>query len=459
MVGDLPVLPGMLTTGLDAYEQPMRGPAGRARAVVRPQTIAEVQDILRWAIADRVPVLPQGANTGLVSSSIPDDSGAVVVLSTERMNGMMRIDPVERTATVGAGVRLSTLNGAAAAYGLHLPIDLSADPALGGMVSTNTGGTRVLRYGALRHHVLDLQMVTADDATSVLGGDRAVRKDSRGVDFTQMCIGAGGTLGVVTRVTISLTPIPTERATWWIMLEPGREIDLLACLEQADVGLSAFELVSANALLGPAQSPSAARLPFPELANGGAAALIEVEGPKATSHRLADIFAQAAQDGLLSDAVEMPFEKAWQIRHAVPDGLRCMGLVLGHDVAVPRRRIPAVRAAAAGLVAAIAPRATLCDFGHVGDGGLHLNVLFPRAGAPPTADERAELRAAMDALVAPDGTFSAEHGLGPLNAATWLASSTPIERAVITALKQVVDPHGILGHPGHPYNRLRLGAY
>jgi FAD/FMN-containing dehydrogenase len=131
-----------------------------------------------------------------------------------------------------------------------------------------------------------------------------------------------------------------------------------------------------------------------------------------------------------------------------------MGTVLGHDVAVPRRRIPEVRHAARATVAELAPRARLCEFGHVGDGGLHLSVLFPHDVEPPTEAQRSAIRRALDDLVAADGTYSAEHGLGPLNAQRWLATTSPMEQAVVKALKETLDPHGILGHPQHPYNLL-----
>ena len=445
-------LPGLLVTDLGAYEQPWRGEPGKARAVVRPSSLDEVRDVVRWAVRERVRLLAQGANTGLVGASTPDRAGDAIVLSTERLITPLSIDPVERTAVVGAGVRLSALNDAAAHHGLHLPIDLAADPTLGGMIATNTGGTRVLRYGALRHHVLDVQAVAATSDADVFGHGTALRKDSRGIDIGQLIVGSGGALCIVTQVTVSLTPLPTQRATWWILPTENREIDLLHFFERAGDGLSAFELISANAMAAAGHAPERVRLPFPLDAITDAAALIEWIGPG--SEHVAELFQQAAERGLVRDAVEMPADSAWAVRHAITDGLRTMGTVLGHDVAVPRRRIPEVRNAARATVAEVAPRARLCEFGHVGDGGLHLSVLFPHDVDPPTDAERSEIRRAVDDLVAADGTYSAEHGLGPLNAQRWLATTSPMERAVVKTLKQALDPLGILGHPRHPYNLL-----
>ncbi len=445
-------LPGLLTTDLGAYEQPWRGEAGKARAVVRPSSLDEVRDVVRWAVRERVRLLAQGANTGLVGASTPDTDGRIVVLSTERLTSPLSIDPVERVAIVGAGVRLSALNDAASEHGLHLPIDLAADPTLGGMIATNTGGTRVLRYGSLRLHVLTVQSVAATSDADVVGHGTALRKDSRGIDIGQLMVGSGGALGIVTQVTVSLTPLPTQLSTWWILPMEDREIELLHFFERAGEGLSAFELVSANAMMAAGHAPEQVRLPFPLDSITNAAALIEWIGTG--SQHMAELFQQAAERGLVRDAVEMPRDAAWAVRHAITDGLRTMGTVLGHDVAVPRRRISKIRNAARALVADIAPRAQLCEFGHVGDGGLHLSVLFPHDAPPPTEAERTTIRRALDDLVATDGTYSAEHGLGPLNAQRWLATASPMEQAVVKALKETLDPYGILGHRLHPYNLL-----
>ncbi len=448
-------LPGLLTSDLAAYEQPWRGEAGKARAVVRPSSVDEVRDIVRWAVRERVRLLPQGANTGLVGASTPDADGETVVLSTERLTSRLRIDTVERVAIVGAGVRLSALNAAAAEHGLHLPIDLAADPTLGGMIATNTGGTRVLRYGALRQHVVNVSSVAATATADEFGYRPALGKDSRGLDFAQMMVGSGGALGVVTQVTVRLTPLPTQRATWWILpMSEHLVIDLLLLLQHAGDGLSAFELVSANAMMAAGHAPEQVRLPFPLDAITDDAALIEWVGPG--SEHVAEVLQKAAERGLLRDAVEMPPDAAWAVRHAITDGLRTMGTVLGHDVAVSRRLLGGIRNEARVKVADIAPRAKLCEFGHAGDGGLHLSVLFPHDVDPPSGAERAAIRSALDDLVASVGTYSAEHGLGPLNAKRWLATTSPLEQAMVKALKDTLDPQGILGHPQHPYNLLGM---
>ena len=218
--------------------------------MVQPVDRDEVRAVVRYAVAAGVRLVPQGANTGLVGASVAPSEQPCVVLSTERLRAPITIEVGDASATVLAGTRLSELNGAAERHGLHLPIDLGADPCLGGMVATNTGGSRVLRHGPMRHHVLGVEVVAADDDATVYGSLAGVRKDSRGIDPTQLVIGSGGTLGVVTAVTVALTPIPRATETWWLAVDdPAVVVDVLTFLDGRRPGtISAFEYLSANAL-------------------------------------------------------------------------------------------------------------------------------------------------------------------------------------------------------------------
>jgi len=150
------------------YETAARYGGGTAAAVVRPADTAQVAAVLRHCVRRRLPFIPQSGNTGLVLGSTPDDSGGQIILSLDRLRAAPRIDVGDRTATVAAGVRLSALNAALEPHDLFLPIDVSSDPMIGGMVATNTGGARFLRYGDMRRHVLALEVVLPDDAGTVL---------------------------------------------------------------------------------------------------------------------------------------------------------------------------------------------------------------------------------------------------------------------------------------------------
>ncbi len=232
------------------FQQPARGAGGRAAVVVAPASVDEVRAVVRLAITESVRLLPQGANTGLVGASVAPADPPTAVLSTERLRAAVTINVDDSTATVGAGTRLSELNAAAAVHRLQLPIDLGADPAIGGMIATNTGGSRVLRYGPMRRYVLAAEVVAADDAVAVFGSLGALRKDSRGLDATQLAIGSGGTLGVITGAVVDLVPLPRSMQTWWLAIDDASHvIELLAAFERRRPGvLSAFELVSGAAL-------------------------------------------------------------------------------------------------------------------------------------------------------------------------------------------------------------------
>ncbi len=456
------------------WEVPARGVRGRAATVFEPRTVGHVRAAIVDARKLRRPVVSQGANTGLVGSSVPTLDGTCAVLSLDRMNTIIDLSPIDAVAVVEAGVRLSQLNEAAAAHGLHLPVDLAADPSIGGMIATNTGGSRVVRHGPMRHHVLAVEAVIADEEVSVVGGLSALRKDSRGLDLAQVLIGSGGTLGVITRAVVALTPLPHERITWWLSLDRvDHVVDLFTLLDRRRPGqLSAFEFVSHLALRHALEAPGAPPSPFGARLPPGGAVLVEwttagpsVAGRPADRVDLSDLeddVAVAFDSGSITDGVLVDATTAWALRHRVSDSLRTFGTVAGHDVSVPRRHLVAMRSEALVAIAAIEPDALVCDFGHVGDGGLHFNVLYPRTifgdvfgDEPLFAQRLARVRATVEQVATRhDGSFSAEHGLGPFNASSWRASTPAAQRHIVRALKAAVDPRTILGHPGHPYNRL-----
>jgi FAD/FMN-containing dehydrogenase len=218
--------------------------------------------------------------------------------------------------------------------------------------------------------------------------------------------------------------------------------------------ISALEFVSRAAFERTLASAGAPPNPFGTDVPGGAVLAEWSLGDDAAPSVEDDIDAAFAA-GLISDGRLVDASAAWDLRHRVSDSLRALGVVLGHDVSVPRSALMEVRRRAIDAVAAIAPDGVMCDFGHAGDGGLHLNVLFPSASTPPSDAQRTAIRQCIDDVVASfGGSYSAEHGLGPLNAERWLATTPSIERRLVAAVKDTVDPHRILGHPGHPYNRI-----
>jgi len=401
-----------------------RGSVGHSRAFVRPADAGQIAEILRFAAAAELRVIPQGARTGLVGAGAADDSGKMILLGLDRLNAAPYIDPPNRTATVEAGVPLSVLNAAAAEHGLFFPIDLGADPSVGGMIAANTGGARFLRYGDVRRNVLGLDVVLADrEGTSLkLGG--ALWKDNSGLDLKQMLIGSSGALGIVTRATLALQPLPAVTVTALIALGDARSSeDLLLVLEDGCGSLlTAFEGLSPAAYEAALNHVPRLRRPF----TAGKAkyyVLVELSAGKAfNAEQLQEILGETLspwferEGGILDVAVDLG-DALWAIRHAVPEGLRSLGHVIGCDIALRRGDVSEFRERVGAEILLAFPDLILCDFGHIGDGGLHFNMVWPRhCGTLPTGlAEQARLRVFAAVVEHYQGSFSAEHGIGPRN--------------------------------------------
>ena len=424
---------------LSAYEQPWRGDRGRAAFVARPADLEQVRAVVRWLTAHRVPVVVQGANTGLVGASVPGPTSGCAVLSTERLTAPLDVHVADLAVTAGAGVLLSQVQAAGEPHGLELPIDLPADPSIGGLVATNAGGARVLRHGDVRRRLLGVQVVLADDDATVLGDLRPLRKKNDSLRLTDVVVGSAGLLAVVTAATFELAHRPADRAT--ALVVPAAPVVAVARELERVLGsaLGALELVSGTALRLTVGHLDTVADPFPGR-DVDDVLLVEVEGAGAVDTLLA---ALESLGGRLADAAVLPPDRAWALRHGVSEALARAGVVLGLDVSLPRAALAAARRETAELVARLVPGAVLADFGHVGDGGLHLNVVLPSGHDPAGAQAlRREVYALVDRH---GGSFSAEHGLGPANVEWWLGHEPPAERATLAAVKRVLDPYGLLG--------------
>lgn len=452
------VLSTQLLTGDDAtpHESPWRGPGGKALAVAKPVDMDEVRDVVRWARRTGTRILPQGAVTGLVGASTPPPEGPPpLVLSTDALTARLDIHESDAVALVDAGVRLSELNGAARPFGLELPVDLAADPSLGAMVATNTGGSRVLTHGDMSHHVLGVEAVIADPDVSVIGNLRGLRKDNTGPDPSRMMIGSAGAFGIVTSVAVALSPIPTERATVLVGPIPDASaVSMLTALRrQLGRELSAFEVMCPAAVRA-GLSRTRPNGPVDPGTDPDVLVLVEASGADGVPDRLVEAMASIRTPngaiGVPGRAV--PTTEAWALRHAITEGLRATGDVLGFDLSVRPADLPALRAGVRRLVAETDPALVVADFGHWGDGGVHANVVVP-AGHQVDDTLTEKLRERIYSVVTDQfaGSFSAEHGIGPSNAAVWAATTPATEVELLAAFKAVTDPERVLGHPGLPF--------
>lgn len=422
IVGDGHVITG--DADLAGYDCDGRGPAGRAAALVRPRSAEEVAAVIALAALQKIHVVPQGGRTGLVAGGVADDTGSMLLLSLERLVEPLEIDPINRTARVGAGVSLSRLNAAAAEHGLFFPVDLGADPTVGGMVSANTGGARFLRYGDVRRNTLALELVTSSPDAHVLQLGRDCWKQNDGMDLKQMAIGTGGGLGVVTAATLALQPRPVHSVSALIALTDAGAIGKLLVAFEQKLGmlLTAFEGMSAPAYAAALAHVPRLRRPF--AANHPYFVLIELSaGPLIPCDQLEDMLVTAVapflEGGtpLVADVVVDHGGGLWALRHALTEGLRASGTVIGCDIALPRGDLATFRQEMIAELARDHPQISVCDFGHIGDGGLHFNLVWPHsAGAIPDGLADA-LRLRISTIVVErfGGCFSAEHGVGPRN--------------------------------------------
>jgi FAD/FMN-containing dehydrogenase len=429
---------------------------GRAAAVVRPGSTAEVAAVLRLCAAEGIAVVPQGGNTGLCGGSVPDGSGTQVVLSTDRLRAIRGVDRANRTMTVEAGVVLADAQAAARDAGLLFPLSLGSEGSatIGGNVATNAGGTAVLRYGTMRALTLGLEVVLPDGR--IWPGLRGLRKDNTGYDLTGLFVGSEGTLGVVTAAVLRLFPAIRRRATAWVGLPDVAAAVALIDLLQDRVGdrLSAFELMSRESVRTVLDHVPGTRDPLP--GQHAWFALVEL-GDTAAGEPLDDVLAATLDDALdadlVSDAVlaTSPAQAAalWRLREGVSEAQNAEGPSLKHDVTVPISCLPEFVVRTGAALADALPGVRLVTYGHVGDGNLHYNLGPPRGSDGGELVARADELSAIvyDSVASFAGSISAEHGLGRAKAAAAARSLDPVELDLMRRLKAALDPAGLM-NPG-----------
>jgi FAD/FMN-containing dehydrogenase len=448
----------VLTTAadLEPYVVDWRGRYhGSARAVVRPATSAQVAAVVSACAQADVPIVPQGGNTGMCGAATPDESGREVVVSLARLRAVRAIDPGNATITVEAGVTLAEVQQAAAEAGLLFPLSLASEGTctIGGNLSTNAGGTAVLRYGNARDLVLGVEVVLADGR--IWDGLRGLRKDNTGYDLKQLFIGSEGTLGIVTAAVLKLFAAAHTRLTALAAIaDVSRAVDLLRTTRQA-LGdrLIAFELISGEALALSRKHQPELPNPLPDYPwyvllqfNDSA-----VDVPLAAE--VENAFAAAADAEILADATiahsEDQAERLWALRENISEAQRREGPNIKHDISLPVSAIPAFLHDAERALARALPGARLVVFGHLGDGNLHYNVAAP-AGAPAhdfMDNTSTANRIVHDRVVAAGGSISAEHGIGQLKRDELAHYKSPLELELMRRIKAAFDPRGML-NPG-----------
>ena len=452
--------PAHVLTGTDAagYLTDQHGRmTGQALAVVRPAHAQEVAEVVRLCRQHRAPIVPQGGNTGLMGAATPDGSGRAVLLSLGRLNRIRAIDTDNDTLTVEAGAVLANVQQAACEAGRLFPLSLGSEGSctIGGNLSTNAGGTQVLRYGNARELVLGLEVVTAEG--DIWDGLRGLRKDNTGYALRDLYVGSEGTLGIITAATLKLHPLPAAHHT--ALLAFGCIRDAVAFLNAArtgfGAGLTAFELMSDTVLGLVAQHVP--EQPIPLALEHAWYALVELSDSEGEAHarqRFEAVVGQAFEDGIVADAAiaESGTQSLalWRLRdESLGLAQKRDGSNIKHDVSVPISRIPDFLAATAAALQARFPGVRPVPFGHLGDGNLHYNVSHAVGSTPADifAVEDAVHVIVHDSVHAHGGSISAEHGIGQIKRDLLPRYKSAVELALMRRLKAAFDPLGLL-NPG-----------
>lgn len=432
--------------------------SGSAIAMASPASTEEVSALVGLCARHKVPIVPQGGNSGMSGGATPDDGGEALLLSLRRMNAIRAIDGDSREAVCEAGVILQTLHEAAAEKRLRFPLTLGGkgSATVGGLIATNAGGTQVLRHGTMRAQVVGIEAVLADG--SVFDALTPLKKDNRGFELKQLLIGSEGTLGIVTAATLCLLPEIGGRAVLWAGLDSvgdARRL-LLHCEARAGDHLEGFEVIPAHCLSAVLDHLPDARKPLESEHRWHALIeLVAEEGDADALPGLAEsMLSEAFEAGLIEDATiatsETQAEQFWLLRDSISPAERAIGPAMQHDISVPVARMADFVEQAVPEVEARFPGTTAVAFGHLGDGNVHFHVIAPPGvarGEWEDGEGKAISAFVHDLVTRWGGSISAEHGIGQMKRDELGRLGDPVALAMMRSVKQALDPQGLL-NPG-----------
>jgi FAD/FMN-containing dehydrogenase len=431
---------------------------GSALAVVRPGSAAEVGEVVRLAAAAGTAIVPQGGNTGLCGGATPSDDRSQLIVSLTRLRRVRAIDEENATMTVDAGLTLAEAQAAAREAGFLFPLSLASEGTcqIGGNLSTNAGGTAVLRYGNMREQVLGLEVVLASG--EIWDGLRGLRKDNTGYDLKHLFIGAEGTLGIITAAVLKLRPLPRSSATALLALpDPKAAVKLLQPLrEEFGDRVTGFEVMARICLDFVLRHVPGSQDVLP---GHDWYALLQLDDSAAGAGlqgALELVLGAALEAGLVVDATVAQSETQalalWALRENVSEAQRPEGHSIKHDVSLPVSSIPDFLTRAEAQLSAAFPGVRFVSFGHFGDGNVHYNLSEP-AGADGAARDAfrdfqpAANRIVHDLVHSYGGSISAEHGLGKFKREEIKLYKSPLELGLMRQVKNALDPGGIM-NPG-----------
>tara|TARA_B100000989_G_scaffold130223_1_gene96671 strand:+ start:42 stop:1475 length:1434 start_codon:yes stop_codon:yes gene_type:complete len=437
---------------------------GQALAVVMPETTAQVANIMAFADANDIVVVPQGGNTGFMGGATPDADGRTILLSLRRMNRIREIDATNMSMTVEAGCVLQSLHEETEKQGLYFPLNLAAKGSctIGGNLGTNAGGLNVVRYGTTRELTLGLEVVLMGGR--VLNMLSGLRKDNTGYDLRNLFVGSEGTLGVITAATMKLFPQPAARATAFAEVrDVEAAVALLHRLQAASGGgVEAFELIPADILH--VLFHHFPNIPQPLATRGKMNVLMEIASTNPASG-IADNTGQsplrtiieetlgaALEDGLVLDATiaasEAQRQALWDVRETAPESHKMSAGVARSDISLPQSALAPFYDEMVAGIRAIDPNLWICGYGHIGDGNLHFNLIADEKSNADFDSKKVDLYELLYEKVAKyNGSISAEHGIGQTKRAQLAKVKSPEIMDVMRAIKASIDPKDLM-NPG-----------
>lgn len=431
---------------------------GKASAMLSPANTAEVSTIVKIAAQHRLSLVPQGGNSGMVAGATPDTTGRQMILSLRRMNTIHSIDADNGMVRCEAGVILQNLHDAVAKVGRRFPLTLGGkgSATVGGLISTNAGGTQVLRHGTMRQLVGGIEAVLPDG--SVFDGMSPLKKDNRGYDLKHLLIGAEGTIGIVTAAVLQTTPALVDRCVVWAgVASPDAAYRLLLFMQaSACERLEGFEIMPHRAVDAVIRHIDGTRAPLSGLHPWHV--LIELvqddAGQSSPAELATDLLGAAVMQGIAADAAlatnETQADAFWKIRDSIAEAERAEGPALQHDISVPVEMMARFIESESTIIEDRFPGTKTVAFGHLGDGNIHFHVKAPLNMAASdwyTGDGLAITAHVYDRVVAYGGSLSAEHGIGQAKISEFARLADPARMAAIRAIKTAFDPHGIM-NPG-----------
>jgi len=444
------------TANMDSYLNDARGLfQGLSPLILKPLNSEMVSAIVTLCNEACIGIVPQGGNTGLVGGSVPSKSGLEVVISLERMNKIIDIDPLNYTMTLEAGCILSEVQNAAKDAGRMFPLSLAAEDScqIGGNLSTNAGGTAVLRYGNAKELVLGLEVVFPDG--TIMSGLRRLRKDNTGYDLKQLFLGAEGTLGIITKAVLKLFPLTADKATSIVaMSDLESTTKLLAKLrELSGDSITAFEYMD-RACIDTIIEQTDLEDVFSQTYQHYA--LVEFSSSRQDSNLqslLESVLEAAFEDGIAIDAViatsETQAAQLWRLREELSEVLRRLGAFITFDVSIPVSLVPEFITRATRFCNEVCEFGRVFAFGHIGDGNIHYYLFEPKDGDTDNfLAIKSEIKTNINDITAKlHGSFSAEHGVGLAKKQELKHYKSRVEIKLMREIKKTIDPNNIM-NPG-----------